>query len=198
MRSRISRMANLSNIYTNHCIQATAKQHWVILASRPGISWQYPVIATKQVPEVTFLIQQLYKSARCQKLWVTWQQKWLKMLNPRPIDVNGLNDGFDDALCLSLSWTEKVIQSIVEFESELDKNPSNQGVLPMPVDNLSAPMNQEVSITNKSNVNIATNNTLPPVFNFNSCNIQFYNVSKWPVFLLNMFYRNNWTKCWSF
>jgi len=62
------------------------------------------------------------------------------MLNPRPIDVNGLNDGFDDALCLSLSWTEKVIQSIVEFESDMDKKPSNQGVLPIPFDNLTALM----------------------------------------------------------
>jgi len=91
---------------------------------------------------------------------------------------SGLNDGFDDALCLSLSQTERVIQTILEFESELDKNTSNQVVLPIPGDNLTSPMNQEVSITNKSNVNIATNNTLPPVFNFNSCNIQFYNVSK--------------------
>ena len=49
------------------------------------------------------------------------------------------------------------------------KKTSNQGVIPIPVDNLTAPVNQEVSITNKSKMNIATNNTLPPVFNFNSC-----------------------------
>jgi len=119
MVSRLSRMANLSQIYTNHCIRAIA----ITTLSDAGFETRHIMTVSGNRNEAS-VRSYVSDSTAVQKHQMSEELSDLttKMTgNAEPQTRSGLNDGFDDALCLSLSQTEKVIQSIVEFESELDK-----------------------------------------------------------------------------
>jgi len=118
MISRLSRIANLSQIYTNHCIRATA----ITTLSDAGFETRHIMTVSGHRDEAsdrsyvsdTTAVQKRQMSEALSDLTT-------KMTgNAEPQTSSGFSDGFDYALCLSLSQTEKVIQSIVEFKSEFD------------------------------------------------------------------------------
>lgn len=182
MMSELSKFANLSEMYTNHCIRATA----ITALSNAGfearqimtISGHRNESSVRSYVQDTTSDQKRSMSASLSKLVQVKEH------------AEELWDEEDDFLCLSASQTEKFLVDITNFESSSSvnlgtvKNSTNEvggnehtpGCSVQIAQNASSSKNALSCIRSEtvSNVNIAATNQPAPVFNFHGCNVQIY------------------------
>ena len=174
----LSKLANLSRIYTNHCKRATT----ITALSYAGFQ-------TRQIMAVSG-----YKNESSVRSYVqdpTTEQKRSMSATLSSLvkdDENHFNDGFDDALALSASQAEQILQDIAKCDndsgsSEFKKTthasgqsqPLQESFLNVPNVTHTIKSSESVSFVEfDNNLTFGVCSGPSPVFNFHGCNINLY------------------------